>query len=358
MAFAQGLAWPFGPVLEPVLGQQVAAVQLGRRPVVLRIPGLVGSPARGFEGVGVQPRHGAVRQQHHVVAQRAQGFRTSRRAPGGRRTAPDAGCWWPTPHRGRATAQPPGRPGAADGRGRAPTASPASWPCVSARRQRPPADQPRSPRIHRGGGSARLRRQPLSRAARRRQPPTRRRYPHPWTPASDPERSGGACRGPLPLTTPTLTFVVVTLREITDGNREAVLALHVAPEQAAVRTGSVQGAPPRRRRVAGTPSRWYRAIYADDQPVGFVMVSWDVEPQPPEILGPWFLPGSCSSTSDTRAVATAPRPCGRLARLVRAEEGERAARRATSPRTLRGPAGVLQADRVCADRRARRRQAR
>jgi hypothetical protein len=23
--------------------------------------------------------------------------------------------------------------------------------------------------------------------------------------------------------------------------------------------------------------------------VGFVMVSWNVEPQPPEIIGPWFL---------------------------------------------------------------------
>jgi len=34
---------------------------------------------------------------------------------------------------------------------------------------------------------------------------------------------------------------------------------------------------------------WYRAVYADDEPIGFVMLSWDVEPQPPEIIGPWFL---------------------------------------------------------------------
>ena len=83
MAFAQGLAWPFGPVLEPVLGQQVAAIQLSRRPIVLRIPGLVGSPARGFERIGVQPRHRAFRQQHHVVAQAAQGSGRPGECPAG-----------------------------------------------------------------------------------------------------------------------------------------------------------------------------------------------------------------------------------------------------------------------------------
>ena len=34
---------------------------------------------------------------------------------------------------------------------------------------------------------------------------------------------------------------------------------------------------------------WYRAVYADDDPVGFVMLSWDVTPDPPVIIGPWFL---------------------------------------------------------------------
>jgi GNAT superfamily N-acetyltransferase len=34
---------------------------------------------------------------------------------------------------------------------------------------------------------------------------------------------------------------------------------------------------------------WFRAVYADERPVGFVMLSWNVEPQPPEINGPWFL---------------------------------------------------------------------
>ncbi len=34
---------------------------------------------------------------------------------------------------------------------------------------------------------------------------------------------------------------------------------------------------------------WYRAVYAGDEPVGFVMLSWDCVSQPPEIIGPWFL---------------------------------------------------------------------
>jgi diamine N-acetyltransferase len=34
---------------------------------------------------------------------------------------------------------------------------------------------------------------------------------------------------------------------------------------------------------------WPRAVYSDGAPVGFIMLSWDVEPQPPEIIGPWFL---------------------------------------------------------------------
>jgi diamine N-acetyltransferase len=26
---------------------------------------------------------------------------------------------------------------------------------------------------------------------------------------------------------------------------------------------------------------WYRAVYAGDEPIGFVMISWNCEPQPP-----------------------------------------------------------------------------
>ena len=113
---------PSAPVLEPVLGQQVAAVQLGRHPVVAGIPGLVGSPACGVEGLGVQPRHRRLPTAARRRRAGSTGRRTSRRAPGGRRTAPDAGCWWPTRHHARATAQPPVPRGAADARRPAPAA--------------------------------------------------------------------------------------------------------------------------------------------------------------------------------------------------------------------------------------------
>jgi diamine N-acetyltransferase len=79
----------------------------------------------------------------------------------------------------------------------------------------------------------------------------------------------------------------VTLREVTDGNRHAVLAVRVAPTQKRF-VGTVAGALIDAEEIPeGNP--WYRAIYADDQPVGFVMLSWNVTPEPPRIIGPWFL---------------------------------------------------------------------
>lgn len=79
----------------------------------------------------------------------------------------------------------------------------------------------------------------------------------------------------------------VTLREVTDANRLAVLAVRVTPTQERF-VGTVAGALADARDVPeGKP--WYRAIYADDRPVGFVMVRWDVKPEPPRIIGPWFL---------------------------------------------------------------------
>ena len=40
--------------------------------------------------------------------------------------------------------------------------------------------------------------------------------------------------------------------------------------------------------AAETPegSPWYRAVYLEGEPVGFVMLSWDVTPRPPDIIGP------------------------------------------------------------------------
>ena len=80
---------------------------------------------------------------------------------------------------------------------------------------------------------------------------------------------------------------MVRLVEIADADRRAVLALRVAPEQERF-VGSVNDA---LDEAAEYPhaNPWYRAVYVDDQPVGFVMVSWNVVPRPPEIIGPWFL---------------------------------------------------------------------
>jgi ribosomal protein S18 acetylase RimI-like enzyme len=81
--------------------------------------------------------------------------------------------------------------------------------------------------------------------------------------------------------------MAVMLREIDEQNRAAVLALKVAPEQERF-VGSVQDA---LDDAADYPQAkpWCRAIYADEEPVGFVMLSWDAQPQPPDIFGPWFL---------------------------------------------------------------------
>jgi GNAT superfamily N-acetyltransferase len=81
--------------------------------------------------------------------------------------------------------------------------------------------------------------------------------------------------------------VDVELREITDQNRDAVLALRVAAGQerfvASVRASLLDAS------EYPQANPWYRAVYAAGEPVGFVMLSWNVTPRPPEIIGPWFL---------------------------------------------------------------------
>ena len=81
--------------------------------------------------------------------------------------------------------------------------------------------------------------------------------------------------------------MTVTLREITEDNSGSVLALRTTPEQERF-VSSVAGS---LREAADNPqgNPWFRAVFEDEEPVGFVMLSWDVEPQPPDINGPWFL---------------------------------------------------------------------
>jgi diamine N-acetyltransferase len=81
--------------------------------------------------------------------------------------------------------------------------------------------------------------------------------------------------------------MVVTLREIDDANRDAVLGLRLAPGQEQFVSSVPDSLAEAEQHPQANP--WYRAVFAGDEPVGFVMVCWNVEPQPPELLGPWFL---------------------------------------------------------------------
>lgn len=79
----------------------------------------------------------------------------------------------------------------------------------------------------------------------------------------------------------------IELREITDANRDAVVALHAGPAQGRFVSSVADSIQEAHETPEGSP--WYRAVYVDGEPVGFVMLSWNVAPQPPDIIGPWFL---------------------------------------------------------------------
>ena len=79
----------------------------------------------------------------------------------------------------------------------------------------------------------------------------------------------------------------IELREITDANRAAVTALHAGPAEGVFVSSVAHSLAEAAETPEGDP--WYRAVYEGDRPVGFVMLSWDVTPRPPDIIGPWFL---------------------------------------------------------------------
>jgi diamine N-acetyltransferase len=80
---------------------------------------------------------------------------------------------------------------------------------------------------------------------------------------------------------------VVSLREITEDNRVAVEALAVTDDQSnyvASVTQSLQDA------VEYPDAKaWYRAVYLDDEPVGFVMISDGITVDDPSYIGPYYL---------------------------------------------------------------------
>jgi diamine N-acetyltransferase len=80
---------------------------------------------------------------------------------------------------------------------------------------------------------------------------------------------------------------IVSLREITDGNRDAVTALAVAPGQEQF----VDNVADSLDEAAETPDAcpWYRAIYADQEPVGFIMITDGIRDDHPEYEWPYYL---------------------------------------------------------------------
>jgi diamine N-acetyltransferase len=80
--------------------------------------------------------------------------------------------------------------------------------------------------------------------------------------------------------------VQIQLVEITGVNRDAVLALRVHPAQERF-VASVEAS---FRHAAENPDAkpWFRAVYDGAEPVGFVMLSWNVVPRP-NLRGPYFL---------------------------------------------------------------------
>jgi diamine N-acetyltransferase len=79
----------------------------------------------------------------------------------------------------------------------------------------------------------------------------------------------------------------VTLREVTAGNEAAVRALAIRPEQESFIASVSESI----AEAASSPDArpWYRAIYAGDRPVGFVMLSFNVPAGHPNYPWRYFL---------------------------------------------------------------------
>jgi diamine N-acetyltransferase len=80
---------------------------------------------------------------------------------------------------------------------------------------------------------------------------------------------------------------VVSLREITEDNRAAVEALAVTEEQSQYVASVAESLAEAAQLPDAKP--WYRAVYADDEPVGFVMISDGITVDNPEYVGPYYL---------------------------------------------------------------------
>lgn len=84
-----------------------------------------------------------------------------------------------------------------------------------------------------------------------------------------------------------MSDVTISLREITEDNAASVRALGTRPDQERFVSSVVDSVADAAEIPEANP--WVRAVYADDLPVGSVMLATNVDPQPAGIIGPWFL---------------------------------------------------------------------
>jgi diamine N-acetyltransferase len=79
----------------------------------------------------------------------------------------------------------------------------------------------------------------------------------------------------------------VSFREITRANRSEVEALTVTEAQAGYVTSIAESLVEAGETPDARP--WFRAVYADGEPVGFVMLSDGITVANPDYLGPYYL---------------------------------------------------------------------
>lgn len=85
----------------------------------------------------------------------------------------------------------------------------------------------------------------------------------------------------------TIASLNVSLREVTPANRAAVEALAVTTVQAEYVTGVAKSLVEASETPDARP--WYRAVYLDEEPAGFVMISDGITVVNPDYLGPYYL---------------------------------------------------------------------
>jgi diamine N-acetyltransferase len=80
---------------------------------------------------------------------------------------------------------------------------------------------------------------------------------------------------------------VIELREVDDLVREELVRAVVVADDQLRFVSSVEVSIAQAEEVPEA-NPWYRGVYDDGEPVGFVMIAWDVPPIE-GLIGPWFL---------------------------------------------------------------------